>query len=504
MKNIFSKSHWKISHYAAILFVLFIFAAVNYIGYKKHFRKDYSIDRYLTLSQQTRNLLRNLPGPITITSFMSEEADPLSEMIKETVDNLLKEYQYRSNGKITAQNISPFSNLEKAQEVVQKYKLSSKEDVIIIAYGEQSRVLKISDMASMDASGLIYQEMPKIKAFNAEAQISGAIMSLTQGKKAKVYFTLGHGEPDPTQTDESLSGISVLATRIKNQNCDVEKLDLANEGKIPDDISLLIILGPKFPFTADEMTQLKNYLLHNGRLILLLDPQRKTGLENLLESYGVTFNDDMILRPVVALSASGIAQGISEEAVGSAFADHPAISWIKQMGTHLPLGTTRSIAINEHSDKLSAQNPTEVTSLIQTADKSWGETRYANLDNENANPAFDPKTDHPGPLNLAVAIDSGAVQGGQVNLQGTKIIAVGCANSFLNKQISTLHADFFINAINWMLDRKESLGITPKVPKEFTLTLTPTQRQSMTLFTLVIVPLFGIVMGIWVWFRRRR
>ncbi|MFZ5807184.1 MAG: GldG family protein [Verrucomicrobiota bacterium] len=487
--------------YVSLFFIFFIFAAINYIGYKKHARADFSISRYLTLSEQTLKLIGHLSQPITIISFIAEEPDKLASLIQEDVNNLLREYQYRSTGKIIVQTVHPFTS-EEALQVVQKYKISNAENVLIIVSGEQFRVLKVAELATMDNTGLIYGEAPKIKTFNAEAEISGAIMSMVQGKKAKIYFTSGHSELDPLSKDEDSQGASLLAGRMKGQNCDVQKIDLAQAPQVPADADSLVILGPQYPFSNDEITRLKMYLQNKGRLLLFLDPQYKTGLENLLENYGVIFNDDIVIQPVVALSNDGLAQAFSLDAIGSAFAEHPVISWIRPMNTHLSLRVSRSISIHENSDKLNSSQPTEVTALIQTGEKSWGETQYKNLQADTTN--FDSKTDHAGPLTLAVAIDVGAVQGGQVNLQGSKIIAVGSANFLSNRRMDSLQVDFCLNAMNWMLERKESLGITPKASQEFAVTLTLAQKRTLALFVLAIVPLIGVFAGAWIWVRRRR
>ncbi|MFH1067518.1 MAG: Gldg family protein [bacterium] len=492
-----SKLQLRLSHAASLFFILFIFAAVNFIGYKKYARKDFSINRYLTLSEQSMKALDHLPGSVTITLLAAQEPDVLAGLIRDDVENLLKEYAYQSKGKIIVRNVNLFTDVEIVRALVSRFKLTDNEDVLIVEYGEQSRVLKVAELAAWDSSGLMESKAPTVQAFKGEQEITGALMALTQGKAAKVYFTAGHGEP-------SLGEFSALSDRIKGQNAEALRLNMTETGGVPQDADMVVIAGPQFPFTADEIASLKSYLERNGRLFLLLGPQHKSGLENFLESYGVVFDDDFILQPVVGLSSEGLVQGVSMDAIGSMFGAHSIIAWIQQTGSDLPLGASRSLTVREQPNRPVDQNAPEVTVLIQTTEKAWGETAYADLQKPSAAPKFDKNKDRAGPLPLAVVIDTGAVQGGQVSLQGAKIVAVGASNFLLDSQLGALQADFFLNAMNWMLQKQQALGITAKVPQEFKLTLTEAQRQTLALFILIIIPFCGAASGVFVWWSRRK
>jgi ABC-type uncharacterized transport system involved in gliding motility auxiliary subunit len=139
---------------------------------------------------------------------------------------------------------------------------------------------------------------------------------------------------------------------------------------------------------------------------------------------------------------------------------------------------------------------------MESSEKNWGETNYNNL--QTNTPQFDQKTDHAGPLKLAVAIDTGSVSDGHVNLPGTRVIAMGASTFLINKEIGTLQADLFSNALNWLLDQKQALGITPKIPKEFTLILSDPELSTMTLLIMICIPAILLLTGVAVWFKRRK
>jgi ABC-type uncharacterized transport system involved in gliding motility auxiliary subunit len=107
-------------------------------------------------------------------------------------------------------------------------------------------------------------------------------------------------------------------------------------------------------------------------------------------------------------------------------------------------------------------------------------------------------------LVVAAAIDSGAVQGGQVNLEGWRAVVVGGSGFLLNGRIGALQADFFLNAMNWMLEKKASLGISPKQPTKFVVSISDAQRRSITLVVLFGIPGLLALLGIMVWLKRRK
>jgi len=231
-----------------------------------------------------------------------------------------------------------------------------------------------------------------------------------------------------------------------------------------------------------------------------LSPKKDTGLENLLDGYGVTFSNDLIIRAKMLLTEGGVIQ--RQQALGTQFANHPAIRWAANTESFLVFGSTRSLKVQPPTPTEGKQTP-EVTKLVQTTETDWGETNLQVGPDGFLHPSFNEKEDNKGPLTIAAAIDTGAVKGGQVNLKGTRIIAVGSSDFLVNQNLNTTSVDFVLNSINWIRGEEESLGITPKTPKNFVLNLTEDQRKWITGFTLLFPVVLGLI-GFGVWFSRRK
>src|SRR5262249_55889949 len=108
---------------------------------------------------------------------------------------------------------------------------------------------------------------------NTEQDITNGIIKVVTGEQKKIYFTQGHGEKDTTASDRQ--GYSAVASALKNENYDVEKLVIAQKGSVPDDASVVIVAGPKADFLPGEIDAIKKYLDKSGKLLLMLDPPDK-------------------------------------------------------------------------------------------------------------------------------------------------------------------------------------------------------------------------------------
>jgi ABC-type uncharacterized transport system involved in gliding motility auxiliary subunit len=496
-----SRFQLRLNHYVGTFLFVLLFLIVNYFGFTRVYRADLSIGQFLTLSEQSINVARNLPEGVTVTVFVSEQMDQLSQIIQDDVNGLLKEYAHRSGGRLKIRHVNPFLDLEDSAAVAQKFKLTKNENVLIFEKGEQSKVLKVADLAKLDTSMMMYGQAPEVVSFNAEAEITSALISLVQGEKSKIYFTTGHGEADPLVDERMPSGVSILAARIRGQNAEIEKLDMNEVEGIPEDASMVVILGPKTRFSEAQIGMLQAYRARHGKFFVLLDPASESGLEKLFADAGVEFRNDMVLARFVSVTSTGLRQGVTADTTAVEFADHPAISWIKPLDTSLQLGTVRSLGLTPVAPQPGVIVP-EVTALASTGARAWGETALAEIDTKGAE--YDAKQDHSGPLVVAAAIDSGAVQGGQVNLEGWRAVVVGGSGFLLNGRIGALQADFFLNAMNWMLEKKASLGISPKQPTKFVVSISDAQRRSITLVVLFGIPGLLALLGIMVWLKRRK
>jgi hypothetical protein len=476
--------------------LVFLLLGVNYISWRHYRRADFSLNQFQKLSGQTLNLLSHLPGEVTLTAFLAPEADATGSLIQEDVQKLLEEYKYKGGEKVKVELVQPYLDFQAAQKLAEKFKLTSNENVVLVQYGERSRILKVAEMAEIDPGAMMTGGAARVKSFQAEEKISSAISGLVQGKPAKVYVTAGSGEYNLISSDKDPAGYSLLAARMASQNVELLPLKLGEQEGVPADADAVMVAGPKFAFPAPSVAALQAYLGKPGRLLLLLDPGAPTGLEGILAEQGVVVDADKIFRKVAMLTSGGLTQGVNEETVGTRFSGHPAIRWVENVGGSLRFGASRSITIKP----VVVANPVKAEMLVETSDRYWAKS-WPLAGGKKSD--FVEGDDRKGPFVVAAAVD-GSVPGDKgKESPALRAVVVGSASAFANQNISPLEVDFMVNAVQWVLGRSDALGISPKTPKDFSVSLDDGQQRVIMLSTLLGIPAFTGILGFLVWWRRR-
>ena len=205
---------------------------------------------------------------------------------------------------------------------------------------------------------------------------------------------------------------------------------------------------------------------------------------------------DKIFRKVAVLSTAGLTQGVNEETVGTRFSVHPAIRWIENVGGSIRFGPCRSITVQPAV----GANPVKAEMLVETSDRYWAKPWPLAAGKKSD---FVEGEDRKGPFTVAAVVD-GTVPGDRgKESPALRAVVVGSASAFANQNISPLEVDFMVNAIQWVLGRNESLGISPKTPKDFSVSMDEGQQRVIMLYTLLGIPALTGLLGFFVWWRRR-
>jgi ABC-type uncharacterized transport system involved in gliding motility auxiliary subunit len=143
-----------------------------------------------------------------------------------------------------------------------------------------------------------------------------------------------------------------------------------------------------------------------------------------------------------------------------------------------------------------------VTVLASNSAQGWAEA-----DPETRPPRFDESADRRGPVPLALASERGNVAGLDMEIKPTRIVAIGDSYFVSNASLKTGvggNIDFFMSAVNWLLEREALMAISPRDP--FRVELALDRQRVRWLFLLAVVAVPGVVAltGGIIWWRRRR
>lgn len=488
---------------AGVLLAVALIGMVNYFGWKYHVRGDWTSSGLYTLSQRSQQVLDDIPEAVDVVVFMRP-----GDQLYEPVQELLARYDAASP-KIRVRTVDPERNVAQAQALVEQYQLTH-GNVVVFQSGEERRVIEAADLAEYDYSGMQFGQGPQMTGFKGEQMFTGALLELAEGRKPRVLFTTGHGEA--SLDDQSPTGLSQLQELLGQDNFELEEWRSLGKENVPEDVDLIVVAGPRSGFTPPELDLLGRFVGRGGRMIVLLEPLlpdqavTETGLEEWLAGYGVRVGRDIVVDPANQVPFFG-----AESFFINSYGEHPVTQALSDAGVPVIVSLARSVTTEGGGAGY------EVTQLLQTGAEGWAET---GLDDLTAVEQGD--QDVAGPVSLAVAVtaapeptDAAGEAGGEETSaeagedasseSGVRLVVVGDSDLLTNGQIGNAgNPTFALNAINWLVERQQLLGIPPKEPEQVRLTLTRGQLQRLFWLVIVGLPLAAVAAGAVVYVRRRR
>lgn len=415
---------------------------------------DLTEDNANTLSPELSSALKTLPEKVTATAFFSQGNSP------ESAEQLLSNIKANSNGKFDYQFINPDRDPQAA--------------INAGITGDGKILLQMGDRK-------------EIVAFASESEILKGLLRLLSPGSHIVYFLTGHGEKDVEQAGEA--SLTRAKSTLESKNYTVKTLNLLAENQIPEDASLIVIAGPLQPVSADEVKLLKAYLDKGGSLIVMEDPTALTEFgdaddplaDMLAQDWGITLNNDI----VIDLNST------QPTTAASAYYDsaHPITVNMNNLAAFFPF--TRSFTLATSMEGIT------LTPLVQTNERSWGETDFQSLTQGGSEVSMD-STEVQGPLSLAVA--------GENSTTGGRVVVFGTSNFAVDQIFDAYgNGDMFVNSVDWAAEQEDLANITPKTPIERTFKI-PSQPVwiLILLSSVFVIPGLVVLAGVSTWLSRRR
>ncbi len=458
----------------SIVVFLGVLIAVNYLATRQSKRWDFTSNQVYSLSDQTIKILSELKEPVKFVVFERADRAPMHRSRLDT-------FAYHSS-QVSTEVVDADRDPLRADAA----KIESLPTILIEYQGRTERVSSSDELALVN--GLI---------------------KVTTGQVRKVYFTQGHGEKDTASTDRT--GYSTVSQALTRDNFAVESLVLITQKTVPDDASVVVIAGPSTDFFQPEMDALNAYVARGGKVLVLLDPTTKPEspaqplLKQFLADWGISAGNDLVI------DASGLGQVLgTNDASLPVVVDYPAHGITAGFGrvmTGFPMA--RSMAPIEGGSNNRTAQP-----FITTSAQSWAEADLASLSTGQVALNAD-KGDKQGPVTLGAAATAAATAApppGNASPAGveappkpeSRVAAIGDSDFASNFAIGIPgNSDLFVNAVSWLGQREDLIGIRPRAPEDRRLTLTADQQQRIMLLSLLIIPGIVFASGIYTWWRRR-
>jgi ABC-type uncharacterized transport system involved in gliding motility auxiliary subunit len=441
-----------------------LLALLAFLSTRYHKRFDWTEARTHSLTEQSRKVLDGLKEDVKVTAFYQPVAAPPAREI-------LDRYSYASP-RFQVQFVDPQARPGLVKELgVDEGKLG--DGLVHVALGGES--VEVDELT--------------------EENLTNALVKLTRRDKKKVYLLTGHNErPGDGEGAGAEQGFQFAKEALQNENYLVESLLLAQKGDVPADANVVISAGPTRPFLPEELDALKRYLERGGALLVLLDPRAQTNLYDALAGWGVDAGDDVIVDRV---------QGLFGRPVSPFAAEYPTHAITAGLREPTLFHVARSVQPkNEAAPALSV--------IVRTSPESWAERNLDVFFRDGKAELDDGDLRGPVPVAVAGELELGAAPAPAEGADAPKpararLVVVGDSDFATNGLLRQFrNRDFFVNSVNWLLGDVEAISVRPDSSRASRLQLTPQQFAQLRYLSLFVLPEAIAVLGVIVWWRRRR
>ncbi len=297
-----------------VVLALVLLFAVNILATRTlgSARIDLTGNRLFTLSEGTRNILASLDEPVILRFYLSQ-----SELARvpgiggyaDRVRALLNEYERLSGGKVEVHAIDPEPFSEEEDRAV-AYGMRG----VPLGLDEGSFYFGLAGTNSVDDEEVIPFFVTEREQF-LEYDVTKLVHNLTnpQQKVVGLLSSLPVEGQGPQQMQAAFGGLNAppwMVVEQMRQLFEIRSLQPRLEA-IPEDVDVLMLVHPR-TLAQETLYAIDQFVLRGGRVVAFVDPysetqqpdvaggfmppsaSRRSGIDALLATWGVTLGEDVI------------------------------------------------------------------------------------------------------------------------------------------------------------------------------------------------------------------
>ncbi|MFL5356501.1 GldG family protein [Archangium sp.] len=450
-----------------VLVTLGALVAVNYIAHKKNTRWDLTEQKVFTLSPQTVAVLHGLAQPVHAIGLIPTD-HPAYEALQSTFERYHQEAPERFD--------YSFKDPHRHPDLASKYELREGQTTVVLTRGEGANEAHTS-----------------LKLIS-EQDITNALLKLTRVSEQKVYFVVGHGEwplegqvPMPGQRGQ-MTGLTEMKQQLVQEGYTTRPINLGGGTTVPQDAALVIIAGPKAPFSPPEVESLREYLATGGRLVYFTEAYNEPGeaLAKLLGEYGLELDKGVV-------ADAQFNSGSPYVVLSLFFGNHEIARPLRQRQLNIELPTARSISVRTTG----LAEGLKVEPVLLTSPFAWVETT---LDDKPA-PSAGEKA---GQLALAAASSRPITGAPDKRSDEARLVLVGDSELLLDSNWGHEgNRNLVMNTLGWATNQVDKITIRPPDRAASTLQLDAELLNRIRFVSTDVLPLSLLGVGLAIWLSRR-
>lgn len=460
---------------------------LNYIATKRNERWDLAYFKTPTPGTSTQALVEALEEPVVVRIFMP----PSSEVAQE-----LRHYFAELEGpKLSVEIIDQAANPTLAKA------LSIRDNgTVAITQGDIAVLLDSVDPVPGEEPVVDDRPRPVTRRLSIktdldkakrtlkklDAEVGKMLIELGQGERV-AYFTSGHGELNWSADKEQLdSSIRALRSRMSDLGFTVKPLGLSEglgEG-VPEDATLVLILGPRKPFFQPEVDALTAYVDRGGATLLAREPLiLREGeqlpddpLDTLMAKLGATMGEGVLAaeRNIVPLARN---RRDAFNIVTNGFSSHATTRAVSDRSQQLVVFTPAAGHLVETSD-----HGNSLVFVIRSLAYSWSDLDADTQFNADKGESKEAR-------NIMAVIEGG------IGATPWRAVVTSDASMFADLGVGNLGNQRLIDdTLNWLIGA-EALSGTTESEEDVKIEHTKEGQQWWFYLTVLVIPLGVLVLG---------
>ncbi len=286
---------------AVVAIIFGILVLINFLSTRRFIRADLTEDKRYTISAATKNVLDTLDDIVTITAYFSTNPAEVAQ-IRRDVRDVLDEYNAFSK-RLQIDFVNP-ADFDDGQKQELRFK-GIPEVQINVVKKDKAEIANVYMGISIGYSGK-EEILPVVRSTaNLEYELTSTILKVTTKEAKTVGFLSGHGEFDIDHQNHQQ--FRQLLDKSAQGQYNLTSVTLqGGQVSVDDSVSTLVIAGVQQPLTERDKYEIDQFIMRGGRAIFLVDPIQlqpgtlqaaplSTGLNDLLEHYGVKLGNNLLL-----------------------------------------------------------------------------------------------------------------------------------------------------------------------------------------------------------------
>ena len=450
------------NYFVSIILLIICFALLASMSQFLPANKDISRDQRHSLSDTSKQLLQQVSGSISFTSFVGNDVDT-----RRKIRDIINKYQ-AINSSVSLEFIDP----------AQRPDLSR-------LHGIRNVGETLIELENTNASGLAKRQ--EVLRTISEASISNAIQRLSRAQERFILFLEGHGERNPFS--QANHDYSQFARELQNKGFVIERFNLAQGIAIPSNAKLIVIASPQLNYTASEVEQLQQYILQGGNLLWLIEPEQLMGLDDLLISLGLESEAGTLIDP--GTQSMNIAD--ASYTLISEYASHPALKDFNYVTLFPQARALKQIPM----DTIWNTSP-----FLISSERVWLEKETL-----QSSVQFD-ETDITGPHSIGFSLERELIntqENGQNKLSQQRIIVMGDGDFISNRfLLNAANTPLALNLMDWLTGEEAYLNLSFKETSDTQLNLSEQQFAWLGLIFLILLPFFCFLVAARLWWKIKK